>query len=92
MKRIENIHLREIIDLDKAAKLLQLKMSGIDLLYYLYELGIINSQAIPQLKYQDLGYIYFIKAFYPGRTEKPTIPNFPYFTGKGLIWFKNFYC
>lgn len=90
MNNNKRIHRHEVIDLDRAAKLLQLKMSGIDLIYYLYELGIIDFQAIPYPEYQNLGYMYFVKAFYPGRTERPTIPNFPYFTREGLTWFKTF--
>jgi hypothetical protein len=83
------VYLEDNFTLYQASRLLRNGMSAEDILYFLFEQGIIDSRCIPFPEYRTKGYMFHINSLYPKGSSSPRKIHIPYFTPAGIEWFKN---
>lgn len=88
VKETSYVYLADNFTLHQTSRRLQNGMSAEDILYYLFEHGIIDSRGIPLEEYRIKGYMFHINSLYP-KGSSPRKFHIPYFTPAGIEWFRN---
>jgi len=88
-KEMSYVYLEDNFTLYQASQLLRNGMSAEDILYFLFEQGIINSRCIPFSEYRIKEYMFHINSLYPKDSSSLRKIHIPYFTPKGIKWFRN---
>lgn len=82
------VFLEDQFTLLQAVKQIKNGMSAEDLLYYLYEQGIIDGNGLPVKKYVEMKYLFHVNEMYPKGGGNPILVLVLYLTPKGLNWLK----